>query len=219
MGDQSRRPLHFIGSSLKDLQRLPDKVQDVFGSALSTRSTATSQMGRGLSVRACRKRCASWPRTSYVLHVFRKKSKSGIATPRPDRELVLARFRTAAATMNRCMAGEVMKNDYEVHDSTGNVFRDMGMADAEKRLAKAELARVIRKVIRERGLTQTQAADLLGVAQPDVSDLVRGKLSRFSMERLERLLNALDLEIRIQVGPRPKGKDRAGITVQEVSSF
>jgi predicted XRE-type DNA-binding protein len=116
-------------------------------------------------------------------------------------------------------AGEAMKNDQEVHNSTGNVFRDMGMADAEERLAKAELARVIRKVIRERGLTQTQAADLLGVAQPDVSDLVRGKLSRFSMERLERLLNALDLEIRIQIGPRPKGKERAGITVQEVGSF
>jgi predicted XRE-type DNA-binding protein len=112
-----------------------------------------------------------------------------------------------------------MSDDLTVHDSSGNVFEDMGMADAEERLAKAELARVIRISIRERGLTQEQAASLLGVRQPDVSDLIRGKLGRFSRMRLERFLNALDMEIRIQVGPRPEGKDHAGITVEQVSSF
>ena len=109
--------------------------------------------------------------------------------------------------------------DVEVHDSTGNVFADMGMRDAEERLAKAELARVIRKAIEERNITQAEAGELLGIKQPDVSDLVRGKLARFSMERLERFLNALDLEVRIQVGPRPRGKKRAGITVELVESF
>jgi predicted XRE-type DNA-binding protein len=112
-----------------------------------------------------------------------------------------------------------MSDDTKVHDSSGNVFQDMGMRDAEERLAKAELARLIRKTIRERELTQADAADLLGVKQPDISDLVRGKLSRFSMTRLERFLNALDLEIRIQVGPRPEGKSQAGITVETVESF
>jgi predicted XRE-type DNA-binding protein len=87
---------------------------------------------------------------------------------------------------------KVVRNDGRVHDSTGNVFEDMGMQDAEERLAKADLARVVRKTIRDRGLTQTEAADLLGVKQPDVSDLVRGKLARFSIERLERFLIALD---------------------------
>lgn len=112
-----------------------------------------------------------------------------------------------------------MSDDLEVHDSSGNVFADMGMADADERLAKAELARVIRAAIRERGFTQRQAAELLGLQQPDVSDLVRGKLGRFSRQRLERMLNALDMEIRIQVGPRPTWKDHAGITVQHVGSF
>jgi len=112
-----------------------------------------------------------------------------------------------------------MSDDMRIHDSTGNVFEDMGMRDAEERLAKAELARMIRKEIGRRGLTQTAAADLLGIQQPDVSDLVRGKLARFSMNRLERLLNALDLEIRIQVGPRPSHKAHAGITVETVDSF
>jgi predicted XRE-type DNA-binding protein len=112
-----------------------------------------------------------------------------------------------------------MKEDSQVQDSTGNVFEDMGMRDAEERLAKAELARLIRTEIRDRGLSQNEAAALLGVRQPDVSDLVRGRLSRFSIARLERFLNSLDLEIRIQVGPRPEGKVRAGITVESVKSF
>jgi predicted XRE-type DNA-binding protein len=112
-----------------------------------------------------------------------------------------------------------MTDDIEVHDSSGNIFQDMETRDAEERLAKAELARLIRRTIRQRDLTQTEAARVLGVKQPDVSDLVRGKLSRFSMTRLERFLNALDLEIRIQVGPRPEGKPQAGITVESVESF
>jgi predicted XRE-type DNA-binding protein len=114
---------------------------------------------------------------------------------------------------------KVVNDDRRVHDSTGNVFEDMGMRDAEERLAKAELARVIRKIIRERDLTQNEAAELLGAKQPDVSDLMRGKLSRYSLERLERFLNALDMEIRIQVGPRPRGKEHAGISVEVVGSF
>jgi len=112
-----------------------------------------------------------------------------------------------------------MSDETTVHDSTGNIFEDLGLPNPEERLAKAELARVIRSVIRERGLTQAQAADVLGVKQPDVSDLTRGKLARFSMERLERFLNALDMEVRIQVGPRPAWKEQAGVTVELVSSF
>ena len=112
-----------------------------------------------------------------------------------------------------------MSDDLTVHDSSGNVFADMGMADADERLAKAEMARFIRNTIRDRALTQREAADLLGLQQPDVSDLVRGKLGRFSRQRLERMLNALDMEIRIQVGPRPTWKDHAGITVEHVGSF
>src|SRR5215210_2738543 len=109
--------------------------------------------------------------------------------------------------------------DAEVHDSSGNIFKDMGRTNPGERLAKAELARVIRKIVKERGLTQSEAATLLGVKQPDVSDLMRGKLARFSMERLERFLIALDMEVRIQIGPRPKDKDRAEVTVELVASF
>jgi len=106
-----------------------------------------------------------------------------------------------------------------IHKSSGNVFRDLGLHDADKRLAKADLTRVIRRIIAERGLTQREAADLLGASQPDISDLACGKLARFSMNRLERFLNVLDMEIRIQVGPRPPSKDHAGISVEVVGAF
>lgn len=109
--------------------------------------------------------------------------------------------------------------DLQVHDSSGNIFQDMGMRDAEERLAKAELARLIKIAIGRRELTQAEAAALLDLKQPDVSDLMRGKLARFSMDRLERFLNALDLEVRIQVGPRPKSKKQAGISVEYVGAF
>jgi len=112
-----------------------------------------------------------------------------------------------------------MTDEREIHDSSGNVFADLDARDAEERLAKAELARLIRHEIARRELTQAAAARLLGMKQPDVSDLVRGKLGRFSLSRLERLLNALGLEIRIQVGPKPADKAKAGITVELVESF
>jgi predicted XRE-type DNA-binding protein len=112
-----------------------------------------------------------------------------------------------------------MSDETPVDDSRGHVSADMGTRDADLRLAKAELARILRNTLGNRGLTQTKAARLLGVKQPDVSDLMRGKLARFSIERLVRLLNALDFEIRIQIGPRPSWKQRAGISVEEVASF
>lgn len=112
-----------------------------------------------------------------------------------------------------------MSTDLDIHESSGNVFFDLGLREADKRLAKAELARVIRHTIQEHGLTQSETAELLGASQPDISDLVCGKLARFSMDRLERFLNILGMEIRIQVGPRPSSKGYAGISVEVVGAF
>jgi predicted XRE-type DNA-binding protein len=103
--------------------------------------------------------------------------------------------------------------------SSGNVFEDPGLADAGERLAKAELARLIRNIVHDKKWTQRRAADVLGIAPPDVSDLMRGKLARFSQERLERFLNALGMDVRIQVGPRAAGKRQANVTVELVAGF
>jgi predicted XRE-type DNA-binding protein len=107
----------------------------------------------------------------------------------------------------------------KIESSSGNVFEDLGLPDASERLAKAELARVIRMIIKDRKWTQRLGADALGIAPPDMSDLMRGKLARFSRERLERFLIALDMDVHIQVGPRPAGKKRAGVTVELVAAF
>ncbi|HEX5725379.1 MAG TPA: helix-turn-helix transcriptional regulator [Longimicrobiaceae bacterium] len=102
-----------------------------------------------------------------------------------------------------------MKRDPEVVESSGNVFADLGLPDSEELLVKAELARQIIGIIGERELTQTRAAALLGTTQPKVSDLVRGELSGFSIERLIRFLNALGRDVQIVVrdadGPGPRG--------------
>ena len=78
----------------------------------------------------------------------------------------------------------------EIESSSGNVFEDLGLPNPAERLAKAELARVIRAVVNEKNWTQRRAAKAIGIAPPDMSDLMRGKLVRFSQERLERFLNA-----------------------------
>ena len=60
---------------------------------------------------------------------------------------------------------------------SGNVFADLGRPDAEAHLLKAELVTRIDKIVRQRGFKQVEAAKLLGLSQPDVSRLLRGKLS------------------------------------------
>jgi predicted XRE-type DNA-binding protein len=101
-----------------------------------------------------------------------------------------------------------------VEGSSGNVFADLGLPDADELLAKAELARTIRGLIERRSLTQTDAARLLGTTQPKVSDLFRGRLDGFSMERLYRFLNALGQDVHIVVRPKPRSRRRATIRAQ-----
>jgi predicted XRE-type DNA-binding protein len=88
-----------------------------------------------------------------------------------------------------------MGNSDQIHDSSGSIFQDMGMHNAELRLAKAELARLIRRKIAARGVTPTEAAELLGVSRPELADLVRGRLAPFGISRLANLLNRLDLGV------------------------
>ena len=107
-----------------------------------------------------------------------------------------------------------MSNKHEVGVGNDNPFAALDLPDADLRLAKAELSRLIHRIIKERKLTQAQAAALMGIAQPDVSELVRGRVRRFSLERLERFLNALDMDVTIRVTPRPAWKQRSGIAVE-----
>src|SRR5262249_3351202 len=92
-------------------------------------------------------------------------------------------------------------DDISYTESGGNVFADLGIADPEDPLANAELARAISTLITGRHLTQSQAAEVLGIDQPKVSALMRGRLTGFSIDRLLRFLRALDRDVEIVVKP------------------
>lgn len=103
--------------------------------------------------------------------------------------------------------------DSHVQESSGNVFADPGVKDPGQALAKAELARQIGAAIERRGMTQTQAANVLGVDQAKVSALTRGNLRGFSTERLLRFLNALGHDVEIRVSPQPAAAGRGRMHV------
>ena len=88
-----------------------------------------------------------------------------------------------------------------IEQSSGNVFADLGLKNPEELLAKAELVQRIADIIAERKLTQVRAAKLLGIDQPKVSALLRGKLDGFSTDRLFRFLNALGRDVEIVIRP------------------
>ena len=97
--------------------------------------------------------------------------------------------------------------------SSGNVFADMGMAEPEEELTKAQLASHIRQVIKRQRLTQVAAAGLMGIDQPKVSALLNGRLANFSSERLMRLLTALGQDVDIMVKAKPRNRAHGHIRV------
>ena len=101
----------------------------------------------------------------------------------------------------------------QVERGSGNVFADLGHSDADAHLLKAELVTRIDETIRQRRLTQMQAAELLGLSQPDVSRLVRGSFRDFSIDRLFRLLTALGRDVEIVIR-KPKGKRPGRLRVE-----
>jgi predicted XRE-type DNA-binding protein len=96
-----------------------------------------------------------------------------------------------------------MSAEIKVTSSSGNVFADLGLANSDELLIKAELVRQISNLIDATKLTQAEAAKILGIDQPKVSALLNGRLSGFSTDRLFRFLNALGSDVEIRVIPKP----------------
>lgn len=102
-----------------------------------------------------------------------------------------------------------MKNKMDITRGSGNVFRDLAVAAPEEALAKAELTAMIAGIISDRRLTQSEAARILGLDQPKVSALLRGRLSGFSTERILRFLTVLGNDVDIVI--RSKNRKAAGV--------
>lgn len=95
-----------------------------------------------------------------------------------------------------------------------NVFADLGLPNAEEHLLKAGLVVRLADIIKAKKLTQTAAARVLRVGQPDLSKILRGHFHDVSVDRLLRFLAALDQNVEIVVTPKPKGRKPATITVR-----
>lgn len=93
----------------------------------------------------------------------------------------------------------------DIIKGSGNVFADLGLANPEELQAKAKLALQIIKIIERRGLTQAQAAKLIGAKQPDVSKLKSGQLNGFTIDRLLTFLRHLNRDVEIHI-KTPRGK-------------
>ena len=94
-----------------------------------------------------------------------------------------------------------------IRRGTKNVFADLGFADAEGHLLKAELVSRVQDIMVERQLTQVEAAAITGVSQPDLSRILRGRFRDVSAERIMRMLTKLGCAVEIVV--KPRGRKRA----------
>lgn len=103
--------------------------------------------------------------------------------------------------------------DADIVRGSGNVFADLGFADADERQTKLRLAYELNELLAERDLTQQKAGRLLGLSQPKVSALGQYKLEGFSVERLMTLLTALDRDIEIVIRKKPRSRAAGKITV------
>ena len=97
-----------------------------------------------------------------------------------------------------------MTEEIKVQANSGNIFADLGLDNSDELLVKAELAYKISSIIASLGITQNEAAKLLGIEQPRMSALINGKLSGFSTVRLFRFLNSLGRDVEIVVKDKQK---------------
>ncbi len=153
----------------------------------------------------------------YVLHAFQKKSKSGIVTPKKDIDLIYQRLAAAERDYKEKKGTTNMKTKRKtaksasVTEGSGNVFADLGLPNADQELMKARLTLQIYRIIKERGITQTEAGKILGIPQPHVSALARNRAGNFSVGRLIDFLTALGQDVEITV--RPTRKDHGQMSV------
>jgi predicted XRE-type DNA-binding protein len=110
------------------------------------------------------------------------------------------------------------KRKIEAHESSGNIFADLELPDAEALLLKSSIVIELRRLIKERALTQIKAAKLLGITQPDLSRLFRGDFEAYSAERLMKMLTEFAQDIEIVMKPRRQAGERGRITFKSAAA-
>jgi predicted XRE-type DNA-binding protein len=95
--------------------------------------------------------------------------------------------------------------------ASDNIFADLGLPNADELLLKAQIVTKIAILMKQKKLTQAKAATLTGVAQPDLSNLLRGKFRGFSVERLMMMLTAFGRDVEVVVRPATRSRKTGGI--------
>ena len=94
----------------------------------------------------------------------------------------------------------------EFEESSGNVFADLGLDHPEELLTRAQLGHSVRIILEKRNLKQREIGKLLGIKQPEVSNLMNGRYALFSQERLFGFLNKLGHKVMVKITPRRSGE-------------
>jgi predicted XRE-type DNA-binding protein len=106
------------------------------------------------------------------------------------------------------------KTKVRVTKGSSNIFADIGLPNPEQELLKARLALQIYKIVKERGLTQAQAGEVLGIKQPHVSALMRNRAGNFSVGRLMEFLTALGQDVKITVKPTRNAQGEMSVVMR-----
>jgi predicted XRE-type DNA-binding protein len=200
------KPLEWIGSSHKDLMDLPADVRRFFGFALSLAQSGDKHdaakvlkgFGGAGVLEVIEDDAAGTYRAVYTGHCH---TKRGHGHHPCKAENCRGLYKGFTKMKTQIIEG------IEVHHSSGNVFSDLGLVDAEKLKIKTGLVIEIRKAIKARNLSQQVAAKLMGISQPKVSDMMRGDFANLSERKLMVCLTRLGYDIEIKVRP---AKDEIG---------
>ena len=197
------KPVEFRGSALEDLRAFPEAARREAGYQLDQVQHGRepddwkpmNTIGRG--VREIRIRdaagafrvmyVAKFDDAIYVLHCFQKKAQK---TSRADLDLAAQRYRDLLKE-NRSMSKKRFANVWDAIEDTP--------AQAENMKLRSALMMALKDHIARTGLSQTEAAKFLGVTQPRISDLMRGKIDLFSLDTLVNMIGAAGLHVEMRI--------------------
>ena len=108
--------------------------------------------------------------------------------------------------------GTKKRKTIKFEEGSGNVFADLGLKDAGQLLARAQIGYQVFKILKDEKLKQREIAEILGIAQPDVSHLMNGHFSRFTTDKLLDFLRRLDRKVVIEVSRRHQGEPYQQVT-------
>jgi predicted XRE-type DNA-binding protein len=108
--------------------------------------------------------------------------------------------------------GTKKRKAIEFEEGSGNVFADLGLKDAYRLLARAQIGFHVLKILKDKKLKQREISAILGIAQPDVSHLMNGHFSRFTTDKWLDFLKRVDLKVSIEVSRHRRGEPYQQVT-------